>query len=125
MPTDIGTGTTITFADYTFAEVLSVDWSASRDSVNTSHMLSTNAQSHIPVDLYDPGELSVELHLDNPGANFPVWSTATACTVTFPDSDTWSASAFVTGFDASIPLEDKMTATVKLKLTGEVTTATS
>ena len=122
---DIGTGTTITFSTGFFAEIVDISGpEASRESVQVSHMGTTTAHIFLPTDLVDWGDLTVELLLD-PQTKPPVNAVAETVTITFPDSaaTTWAFSGFMTGFDLGIPLEDRMTATATIKVTGDVTVA--
>ena len=131
---DIGTGTTIGFGTSSWtSELLSIDWSGiSREAIETSQMATAAAgankfgnRTYVPGQLSDPGELTCEFHLD-PDKEPPIDQPAETITVTFPlvsgDSTAanWACSGFATGFSASIPLEDKMTATMTIKLTGNV-----
>lgn len=122
--TDIGTGSTLTFADFT-QELLSLSWSGlERPAIDTSHMGTTGGRTSIPGDLYDPGEITAEVHL-NSSEPPPITAAATTLTITFPmtdtnPGDTWTASAFMTGFEFTDPLEDKMTATATFKATGSI-----
>lgn len=125
--TDIGTGSTITFGTSGYsAELLNIAWSDfSRESVGTAHMGSTPSQSFMPGDLYDGGTLTLEFHFKTNEA-VPITGAAETMTVTFPivtaaDAATWACSGFVTGFEFTDPLEDKMVATMTVKLTGDVT----
>lgn len=120
----IGTGATVTFQTGLFAEILSANWTGlTREAVPSSHMGTTGGMTFIPTSLYDPGQLEVELILDNPNGG---WVTAIAAngetvTLTFSNSDTWAASMFMSNFELSVPLEDRMTATATLKATGSIT----
>jgi hypothetical protein len=131
---DVGHGTTITFGTSGFtANIMSVRWSGiQRTAVETSHMATTapganqfGNKTFIPSDLSDPGELTLELHF-NPQTNPPIDAVAETMTVTWPlvagDSTpaSWACSGFVTGFDLTDPLEDKMTSTCTIKLSGKV-----
>lgn len=125
--TDIGTGSTLTFANFT-PELLSLSWSGiSREAVDTSHMGTVGGRTFLPGDLHDPGEVTAEVHLNSTEAP-PIATTSapvTTLTVTFPAvgtaaTDAWTASAFMTGFEFTDPLEDKMTATATFKITGDV-----
>lgn len=51
--------------------------------------------------------------------------TATAWTLTFPSTAavSWTFNAFVTGFEPSMPHDGALTASVKMKLTGQPTLA--
>lgn len=121
--TDIGTGTTVSAAGagaYA-AEVLSVSWSdMSREAIDVSHMGTTGGRDFIPSDLYDPGVLTLEVHFKTTLA-VPISAADTAITITFPDAETWVCDGFVTGFEFNDPMEDKMTATITYKLTGDIT----
>ena len=120
----IGTGATITFDSGFFAEVLDIrPCSAAREAVNVSHMGTTDAHEFKPVDLVDWGEVTVELGLF-PGTAPPIDDSPETITITFPDSasTTWVwANSFMTAFEAQVPLEDKMTATCRIKLNGKPT----
>ena len=122
--TDIGTGSTLTFANFT-QELLSLAWSGiERPAIDISHMGTTGGRIFLNGDLYDPGELVAEVHLKSNEAP-PITATATTLTVTFPGvgtdaGDTWTASAFMLNFEFSDPLEDKMTATATFKCSGSI-----
>ncbi len=118
---DSGFGTTITWESGFLGEVISVDWSGiARESIDTTHMTTANnAKTFMPSDIYDPGEVSVEMAF-NPSATPPITDAADEVTVTFPAGDTWVASGFLTSFDLNSPLEDRMTATAVVKLSGQI-----
>lgn len=46
-----------------------------------------------------------------------------AFTLVFPDSTSWTFNAFVTSFEPSAPVQDKLTASITLKLAGKPTLA--
>jgi len=120
---EIGTGTTITFDSGFFAEILDVKGpDASRKSIETSHMGTTTAHTFTPGDLVDWGEVTIDIAF-RPGTRPPIDDAAQSCTITFPDTGaaTWAFTAFMTRFSPSTPLEDRMTATCTLKITGDVT----
>ena len=131
---DVGTGTTITFGTSGFtANLMSVRWSGiSRAAIDTSHMGTTAAganqfgsRTFIPGDLVDPGELALEVQF-NPQTNPPIGAAAETITVTFPlvagdaTPASWACSGFVTAFEITDPLDDKMMATMTVKLSGKV-----
>ena len=120
---EVGTGTSITFDTGFFAEILSVNWSGiSRAVIDTTHMGTTTAMTYTPGDLIDPGELQVEIAFA-PGTAPPWDSVAETVTVTWPDAGaaTWAASGFMSGFEATGTIEERMTATGTLKLSGDIT----
>lgn len=115
---DISTGTTITFDSGFFAEIINLEHSGmERGSVDVTHMGSTVERESLPTDLFDPGELTVELHFAAQ-TRPPIDNAAETCTVTFPGGTTWAGSAFMTNWAYSAPLEDKMTGTGTLKYDG-------
>lgn len=129
MASNTGTGSTITFSSGFFAEITSISHSGmSRESIGTSHMGTTGGRTFIPGDLYDPGELSVELNFDpTDDVTAPLTNAAETVTVTIPNSPTattvttWAASGFMTGFEYTDPLEDLMTASATIKFSGDIT----
>lgn len=111
--------------DQTF-KVLSVDGpDLSADAVEKTHSGSTNRWREFIAGLKDAGEVSLEINFD---ANEPVAvGNEGTLTITFPlfNAQTtpaaFSSAAVSTGFTVSEPIEDRMTATVKFKLSGEPT----
>lgn len=122
---EVGTGTTISFSSSFFAEVLDISGPGfSREPVDTSHMGTTTAKTYMPGDLYDGGELTVEMaFVPATDMTVPIAAVAEEVIITFPDSTTSTLTfdAFMIGFEESIPLEERMTATATLKVTGAVT----
>lgn len=119
----IGTGTTITFNTSAIAEILDVTPPGmSRESIQSSHMGTTTAHTFLPSKLYDGGELQLDLAFD-PKYAIPFNGVVAACVITFPDSSAtkWTFDAFITGYEPTDPLEDRMTASLTLKVTGTVT----
>jgi len=89
---NIGTGATIVFGTSGFtSEVMSIDWSGiTRAAVETTHLGTSPAgagkiasKTHIPGDLADAGEISLELHFD-PDQNPPVEAVTETVTLTLP-----------------------------------------
>ena len=120
---ELGTGTTITFSTGFCAEILSISGPGlSREMIDISHMGTTTAHAYMVADLYDAGELTVELQFV-PGTAIPIAGAFETVTITFPDSgaSTLAFSGAMSGFEPSIPLEDKMTATATIKATGAIT----
>ena len=98
----------------------------------TSHD-STGAWEEVVATILRSGEISLDLVYDPANATHKyaaggllydlVQRTAIALTLVFPDdaTTTWSFNAFVTGFEPTGPVEGALTATVKLKITGQPT----
>ena len=121
----IGTGITISFESGFFAEILDVTPpGVSRESIQTSDMSTTVAHRFIPTKLVDWGDMSVELQFD-PGDDPPIDNDPEEVIITFGNSaaTTWTFQGFLTGYEPSAPLEDKMTATATIKVDGDVTVA--
>ena len=119
---DIGTGITISFSSGFLAEILDVSPpGASRESIQTSHMGTTSAHTFTPADLVDWGELVVEMAFA-PSTSPPMNGAAQTIVIVFPDTGAaiWTFQGFITGFEPSAPLEDRMTATATIKVTGAV-----
>lgn len=118
--TDIGTQSTLNFSGFT-AELVSVSWSGiSRVAIDSSHMGTTGGKTFIFGDQYDPGEITAEVHFKTNEAP-PITGAAATLTLTFPDSETWAASAGLTGFELNDPMEDLMSATATFKATDDIT----
>jgi len=122
---NLGTGTTITFDTGFFAEVTDIrPFSAERPSIDMTHMGSTPAREFDPGDLVDWGEVTIEMHYF-PGTRPPIDDAKASCVITFADSaaTTLTFNAFMTNFEPRAPLEDKLVATARLKIDGDITIA--
>jgi len=125
---DEGFGTTISFSSGFLAEVQSVSLSGyERNAIETTHMTSTNGwRTFQPSDLKDPGTLSLDISF-RPNDNIPITGAAETVTVTFPvpsggsTGATLACSGFLTKFDFTDPMDERMTATCELKLTAAPT----
>lgn len=104
-----------------------------RVSIGTSHMGTAAAgagkygnMTFIPGDLSDPGNLAIEGHY-NPDTEPPIDQVAETWTIQYQASGgdstgaAHAASGFMTDFDETGPLEDAMTFTATIKLSGNVT----
>ncbi|MCM2506065.1 phage tail protein [Aureimonas altamirensis] len=94
------------------------------DTVDATHMSSPNATREFILGLRDPGEASLEMAFI-PGSNSDVLLQSirdsrqnVTCRITFPNDATWTFQGILTGYEATVPLEDRMTATVTFKVTG-------
>lgn len=119
----ITTGLTITYQSGFFAEILNYDDAGvTREVVETTHMGTTGARTYTPGTLYDPGEISIEILFDpEQDPVTPITAAAETVTVTYADAapaSTMACSGFMTNFAITGPLEDRMTATATLKLSG-------
>ena len=125
--TVIGHGLTLTFATGFCANVEDISWdSISRGSVETTHMETSDGQTHLPEGNYDPGNLSVSWQMDHDEILPPLTSTAETCTLSFNTTSTsttakWTAAAFMVDYGITCPDKDKMMANATLKFSGDIT----
>ncbi len=125
MAQNVGTGSTITFGTSSFsADILDINRTGiTRPSIDVTHMGTTGGREFMPGDLYDPGEIEVEFGwigtLDPPydGAI----ETVTINCAGAGSGHNWASSCFCTNFEFGLPLEEKMTARMTLKATGDIT----
>lgn len=119
---DLGNGTSIAFSTSFFALVTDISWSGiEREAVDSSTLSTSGGKTFMPSDVYDPGELSVEMQFDTDKAP-PITGAEEAITITFPDAETWAANGFLTGFEISdITNESIMKGTGTIKFTGDIT----
>lgn len=119
---DTGFGITITFDSGFLAEIIDVTLpEQTREPIDTTHTTTTNGiMTFMPSDLIDSGELQVELNFDET-ASPPIDSAAETCTITFGSATTWAASAFMTSYAPSAPIDDRMTASCTIKFSGAIT----
>jgi predicted secreted protein len=117
-----------------YAQVISFSGpSLAADTIDVTTMDSTNAWEEVVVGILRSGELSMQIvydpahatHKNSAGGllNDLTSRAATTFTLVFSDAATteWTFSAFVTGFEPDAPHDGPLTATVSLKLTGDIT----
>ncbi len=116
---DIATGITIVFGTTGFSmEIMDVSGpSYARDPVEVTHQGSVDAKEFLPADLYDGGEVTFDVNY-NPDDAIPVDEPKEVITITWPAGATVVFTGFMTGFEPTGPLNDKMTASVTLKVDG-------
>jgi len=112
----------------TVAELKEVNWSGmENEAIESTHMASPNGWKEFdPSALTDPGELELTVNFDpDETPAFP--STKGGVTVTWPPGAgnstgaIWECDGFVTGYEPGAPVDDKMSAKIKLKFSGEPT----
>lgn len=123
-------GTTFSYNSIAIGDVLSI----STPSVSVATIDTTGIADVFRTFLggtIDSGEMSVEIMYDPNSTAGTVleaeWeSTASAaptakeCVITFSDSSAYTFSAVLIGFSSSIALDDKVTASVSLKVSGSI-----
>lgn len=120
--TDIGTGATLVFADEWVFEITELSWSGiERTFIDSSHLGTTVARTFIVGDLYDPGSLTIQGHLDQDSSGNPIITGAiSTVTLAFPNGKTYVAQGALQSFEIGVPLEDKMTVTAVIKFSGAI-----
>lgn len=105
--------------------------SANVDPVDVTHMQSPDRRREFISGLIDGGECSFEMNYV-PGSDgddelheileLPVGeSRRRSCRITYPNDVTHTFDAELQTYEASVPTDDKMTATVSFKVTGAIT----
>lgn len=125
---EMAQATAIVFGTSNFApDITSFSYTGlSRDDIDMSHLglAANSAMEFEPSDLYDPGELTLELNFDpNASVRVPWTGAVESVTITFPDSETFSGNAYVKAFEFTGETNNKLTATCTVKFAGEITYA--
>ena len=130
MAVDIGQGTTLKVGTNatTQWQITNINWSGIERAVtDASHMATSGGKSFVASEIYDPGELGVEVLFDPSVSPFGLLTnvaTNQAIEVRFANGGTstalWSAFGYVSGFEAGSPVEDMQTGTLTIKLSGSV-----
>ena len=131
MAIDIGQGTYVTFgtclAGTAGYKITGVNHGGmSRAVAEATHMTSV-AKEFVASSIYDPGELSVEVLFDptiKPTADLTNVSINQVVTVYWANGGSavtqWTAFGFATGFEAGAQMEDMMSGTLTIKLSGTI-----
>ena len=130
----LSNGTTFTYDGGAVTEILSI----STPSVTTATVDTTDMESvHRTFIAWtiDSGEMTLEIMYD-PNADTDLedpWdNTATgapvakACVITFPDAgySTFTFQGIIVGFSASVAIDEKITASITIRVSGAITVAT-
>jgi predicted secreted protein len=110
------------------AEVTSVTpGAASADRIDATHMLSPGRRREYIAGLIDNGEASFEINWV-PGSDTDELLRSLMASgetvqhrITFPNGVTVAFDAAITGYEKEIPVDDRMTATVTVAVSGEET----
>lgn len=133
MAADIGQGTFVTFGTSLNGtsgyKITGVNHGGmSRAVADATHMLTVGGKEFVGSEIYDPGELSVEVLFDpsiKPINDFTNTSTMQSLRVYWANGGNstlmWSAYGFATGFEAGAQMEDMMSGTMTIKLSGSIT----
>ena len=109
----------------TIGEIITMGQSASRDAVDASSMDSTGQYREFIAGMQDAGEITAEMNYAATEVNALETALETEAsetwTITLSDNVTYAASGILTGLDLGVPFDDKVTASITIKLTGALT----
>lgn len=117
-----GYGITITFATGFLAEITdTTPPEMARESIDTTHTATPDgAMTFIPSDLIDYGECGCDINFDE-GRTPPIDQPAETVVINFPSGTTWTFQGFLTNYAPAAPIDDRMTASVTIKVSGKIT----
>lgn len=125
----LGMGTTLKQGTTTIAEVTSISGPGlKRDKVDATNFSSANNAREFIYGLLDGGEVELELNFLPSDATQQALTTALvsgttyqAYTITWTDGTAWTFNALVTAFQPTGKVEDRLTASCTLSITGAPT----
>lgn len=92
----------------------------------TDHNVTNGYRTFIPGDLLDPGGFNWQINFD-PDTQPPISAAAETITITFPvpsgssNGATFACTGFLTSWRPIMPIDDRMTASINVKFSGEPT----
>ena len=128
---DEGSGATLTFGTTGVSlDLLTIQGTGvSREALETTNLGTNTAQTFMPSDLYDPGEIAITFQY-NPNTQPPFSNAAETITITAPvpsgntNGATAASSGFVTNFDeGQMETGAIMVGSATIKRTGAITYA--
>lgn len=127
--TDVGTGATLGFGTTGFtANIQSMSWGGiDIEKVPSSHLLTVGGKTYLKADLYDPGDLTVEIQYD-PNDRPPFEAVAETITLTYPipaggsTGATHAATGFITNWvPGQLNVDGLMVSTIVISFSGSIT----
>ena len=128
---DVAKGTTLSWGGTTVGEITSFTGPGFAHAAVDITDLDDTVKAFLPAGVYDPGEVSLDLNFDEDDAAHTVLvadvktGTTRVLIVQFQNGTAatgeWSCNAFLTSFEPSGTLEDKLAASCAFKCTGDVT----
>ena len=94
------------------------------DIIEATHMASPNANKEFIVALNDPGDCGLTINWIPGGPTdtlLRAWHNsrqARKCRITFNNGSTWTFAGILTSYQPNVPMNDKQTAEVAIKVTG-------
>lgn len=98
------------------------------DTIDVTHMQSPGRKREYINGLISPGEASVEMNFvpgspsDELCRALQTSGEATPAIITFPNQVTWSFSILISGYETSVPVDDKMAVTITMQVTSDLIT---
>lgn len=129
----IGNGGTPTETFTPLAEVISITPPSDNiDVVEATHLTSPNRTKEYVIGLNDPGECALSLNFlpgeadDDAIQALRGLTSPTNFKITFPAISgnpvvSWTFAGYLTGYEPDVPIGDRMTANVRIKVTGSYT----
>lgn len=119
--TATGFGIFITFENGFFAEIIDITLPEQvREAIATTHTQTANGDAtFIPAEVVDNGELGVDIAF-HPDKTVPIKQPVGPVVVNFPSGTTWNFDGFMTNHAPTAPMDDRMTASCKVKVTGGI-----
>ncbi|MDQ0349737.1 hypothetical protein J2S76_004188 [Ancylobacter vacuolatus] len=94
------------------------------DAIDVTHMQSPSGTREFIPGLVDPGECSIEMNFMPGSAGeaiiLSVLRMKVKARATFPDGESVTFDAIITGYSPAVPMDEKMTATLTVKVSGVV-----
>lgn len=97
------------------------------DIIEATHMTSPGGNKEFLIGLNDPGEAGFTFNFIASGSadtTLRAWRAARGvrgCRITYPNGVVWTFQGILTGYQPSLPMNDKMSADVTIKVTGSTT----
>lgn len=120
-------GTTLTVGSTAVGGLTSISGvEVSADTIDVTTLDSADGYREFISGLIDGGEVSAEGYLSDLGTNEAtltglIGGEAQSCDITFANGAKWAFDAIVTGFSTSADLEDPLSFSITLKVTGKPT----
>lgn len=118
-------GTTLAIGSTTVGGLTSISGvEISADTIDVTTLDSTDGYREFIGGFIDGGEVSAEGYLSDLGTNEAtlvtlVGADETACVITFSNGATWTFDGVVTGFSTSADLEDPLSFSITVKVSGQ------